>query len=281
MTLDQFPLRNDITLKVHHKSIHGFTWFNKVSPECIAEMDHFIKVVRESSEIAQFWDVGAYHGIFAMTFKYLRPMGVAVAFEPSPILREVCEANCKGSGVFLCTKALSSETGPKNCRSEFQSHIVLGPGLIPGTNCTGTTDPEFVIDRVRGEELDFVPTLMKIDVEGHEGHVLQGLGSKLYFVQHLFIEFHGARIKDDGFTMPQIADILLEAGFNTVHDPLTNRTDPLDHILTYPIDGSEIQRVCISRQASRSSTPVSSEDAPSATNPGATSTVSTSPTVNA
>ena len=247
MTVD-FELRPGIVLRVPEEAVHGFTWFTKVSPECIAEMDLFPIWAKGRR---YFMDIGAYHGMFSIVFAHINPNGgVAVAFEPSDIVRPVLEHAADAyKGRILASKlALSDQAGEMVARTEFQTHVVLSPGNLPGTNCTGPSDPPQTIRRVVGDALGFNPDVIKIDVEGHEVRVVRGMIETIKRNKPtIFIELHGLRIVDDGESMQALVDMLGPLDYVVVEQPHGEALG-MDHLLTYPV-GSQIQRVMLIHSA--------------------------------
>lgn len=238
-----FQLRPDLTIKCSSKAVHGFGWFNKVSPECIAEMNEFLRLSKGKKV---FMDVGAYHGMFTLAFAASNPDGKAYAFEPSPLLFDDLKEGCSAyPNAFPFQVALSDTSGQVEARSEFQSHIVLSPGKLPGTNCSGLTDPDFMVNVTRGDDLGMTDVdLIKIDVEGHEVKVIRGLRDTiLLYRPTIFIELHGLRIVDDGCSIEELINLMKPHNY-AVMETQNGLVFPLEHMLSYPV-GSEIQRVVL------------------------------------
>lgn len=123
-----------------------------------------------------FWDVGAHVG--AVSIKALRDPRIRAchAFEPDPVQAEALAFNLalNGNHGILHRLALSD-------RSEIRA-LYHGPLSNIGLSslAKSTTDSMFSVTCRSGDELVFgdgvsAPDLLKIDVEGWELHVLQGM----------------------------------------------------------------------------------------------------------
>lgn len=143
----------------------------------------------------RFWDVGSYHGHYAVLMAALG--ADAVAFEPGresvPRIRQHAALN--GLSVPVYTVALSDRRG----------RAALGG---PSPNQRGVNDVD-VGDRVttrRGDTITPAPDVVKIDVEGHEQAVLDGLSGHLPGIQRVLVEVHDSgdaasvreRLRDTG-----------------------------------------------------------------------------------
>jgi FkbM family methyltransferase len=158
------------------------------------------------------WDVGANFGLHGLTAKFLRPAARVVCFEPSIEMlgrlwrnRELNVLN-----VDVVNVALSNRTG-------FQT-LFLGPPGNPGmstlspwskTTYAGTC----IVAVSRGDDLVAqglvpAPTVIKLDVEGHELSALEGLIKTLHSPSLRIVVFEDSR---DGDT--EVKALLKEAGF--------------------------------------------------------------------
>jgi FkbM family methyltransferase len=127
-------------------------------------------------------DVGANLGFF--TVFAARRCSSVFAIEPEPTAFERLSSNIALnllSNVRTVNAALSDQTGrgfitrPESDRMIQDSHLA------------GSGHP---IQLTRGDTLDYRPTVIKIDVEGHEIAVLDGLGERLQEVRLMLIEIH-------------------------------------------------------------------------------------------
>lgn len=125
------------------------------------------------------WDVGANFGLHGITAKLLRPASRVVCFEPSPEMlgRLFRNRALNGLDIEIVGAALSNRAG-------FQA-LSLGPPGNPGMSTlspwTGSTySGTLVVAVARGDDLAAgglvpAPTVIKLDVEGHELPALEGM----------------------------------------------------------------------------------------------------------
>jgi FkbM family methyltransferase len=125
------------------------------------------------------WDVGANFGLHGLTAKFLRPAARVVCFEPSVEMFDRLQRNraLNALDVDVVNVALSNHTGTQT--------IFLGPPGNPGMSTlspwseaayAGTS----LVAVSRGDDLVAqgivpAPTVIKLDVEGHELPALEGL----------------------------------------------------------------------------------------------------------
>jgi FkbM family methyltransferase len=156
-------------------------------------------------------DVGAHSGTILREMVRLAPRGRHVAYEPIPALAEGLRARFPGVDV--------REAAVANCggRTSF-NHVVTVPAMsgLRLRQFDGPVQSE-VLD-VRVESLDealpdFVPTFIKIDVEGGELGVLQG-AKRMLGTHRPFVLFeHGKGGADVyGTTSGEVHAVLAEAG---------------------------------------------------------------------
>ncbi|QLD90787.1 FkbM family methyltransferase [Natronomonas salina] len=171
-------------------------------------MEDFVKNVDEGKV---FWDVGANQGIYSMLAAE-QDLDVH-AFEPGEKARSILRENeaLNDVDVNVHSFALSDEDGEKT---------------LAKTGNTGTrslvSDGEQDGDTVqikRGESVDApTPDVMKIDVEGHELKVLDGLGECLDACQLCYVEVH------DDAELDEVETILINHDFDDINhlpDPNT------------------------------------------------------------
>src|ERR1700730_334604 len=155
-------------------------------------------------------DIGAHDGETAVAFDLFLPGAVIYSFEPNPECYQRAVANTAGRGVRLFNVGLSDHTGLET--------FVADPGWdakstfeLDGLSGAGRRLPV-----ARGDDLIDLSRidLLKIDVEGYEGHVLRGLDGILHRVDHLAIEWSLGRAKDNSFR--DLAEILSRHDFDLI-----------------------------------------------------------------
>jgi FkbM family methyltransferase len=141
------------------------------------------KELNNQNDQGWFFDVGANVGLYTWEVRMICPNRNILAFEPDPEnikLLEKTLAKANLQNLEICQSALSNKAGEA---SFFQDT------LTSATGCVGGNDKPWIEQylngasneiRVKTETIDSVakadktPSLIKIDVEGHEVEVLQG-----------------------------------------------------------------------------------------------------------
>jgi len=128
------------------------------------------------------WDVGANIGFYSELFaEAVGPSGKVISFEPSPacvaVLEERLNERPVGALWGVVPVALSNKNG--------EAWLSMGDGDTAPSNHLASTHEASTV-QVRTERGDTVlatrreaPAVIKIDVEGFEGEVLDGMGSML------------------------------------------------------------------------------------------------------
>ncbi len=146
-----------------------------------------------------FWDVGAYHGTYSLVAA-MKGASV-VAFEPhGPNAQRLAKnAVLNDAAIDQYDVALSSEATTRS----------FATGEFPSSEYRITDVGEGSVETVRGDEIHPKPDVVKIDVEGHELDVLDGMVETLEGVRRIVIEVH------DGVSDAAARSRLDEAGFAT------------------------------------------------------------------
>lgn len=167
------------------------------------------------------WDVGAAWGLYTL-FAAKKGADV-IAFEPENKIREELFHNIKindlGRNIFVIPLALSNDSGPVDLHTD-------GPnGNAPSLRQVGRgfngCQPVYGI---RGDELVFrniarPPDVIKIDAEGAEGIIIDGLKGVFdseFKPKHLFIEFHPTMVEKFGTDLQQLVKDLLEYSYKPI-----------------------------------------------------------------
>lgn len=167
----------------------------------------------------QYIDVGANIGATALCAGVLvGPSGRCLAFEPNPVafdrLRRHLEVNGLQGRVEAHPVAIAA--------GESEARLVLaGENMGLGTLAprAGASGPSYSVRTVPGDSfagrLDpGVPTVVKIDVEGYEVQVLEGMGKVLELPEVAVIaEVNESMLRDAGHSEAALLDRFRGAGF--------------------------------------------------------------------
>lgn len=155
------------------------------------------------------WDIGANVGVYTREFlDRVGPSGRVVAIEPVPEHVAQLRALALDGRLTVVAAALADAEGEMPFVVKGQeSHIDDGPDAIAVRVARG--------DSLLGEGL-WAPDLLKIDVEGFEGDVLDGMTLAIATVRGLVIEVHFAALTRRGRASEpaRIVDLLRESGFS-------------------------------------------------------------------
>jgi FkbM family methyltransferase len=163
-------------------------------------------------------DAGANIGMATLRFKKMYPHARIIAFEPQPTVYKFLTQNIVTNGldksVYLVNMALSDYDGKVSFNTTINGVTDCCASLAdtPGGNnkiiVQVTRLPKYINSTV---------SLLKLDIEGSEYHVLRDLeaSGKLKFVERIILEYHPVRDdknKRNGYYKP-IIDILDRNGF--------------------------------------------------------------------
>ena len=190
---------------------------------------HVIKLIYQSvGERGVFWDVGASVGLYAcIVGKAINRGGRVVCFEPEKRSLERLKENVTLNGltnVEICKAALGKTkrtTTLAIARNPSAGTHRLGEGK--SLNKEGVIHQEVVLRRgdeiIKDEDLP-LPNVIKIDVEGFEESVLQGLKGILLNEQCKLVvcEIHFSILesKDDSAAPKRIVEYLEKCGFSNI-----------------------------------------------------------------
>jgi FkbM family methyltransferase len=165
--------------------------------------DAFVELVKPGGVV---YDVGSSLGFFTLlAARLVGPEGMVIAIEPHPANAEGLAANVAANdlgNVTIVREAASGSTG----RAFFDaSSTTLGRVLESGEDESalevGTVTIDDLVARTGAE-----PDVVKIDVEGHEVEVLEGMSRCLENVRPVLIcEMHGRNV--------EVADLLDRVGY--------------------------------------------------------------------
>lgn len=168
------------------------------------QLERFLELVEPGTEV---WDVGANIGLYSVFAAAAG--GRVTAFEPDPSfaarLRRNSELN--GLDVSLAEVALWDAAERLTLYSDGLD------GDSPALASSAAPDGSFETRTARGDDRDPAPDVVKIDVEGAEARVLEGLTGVLDDVSAVFIEVHPGLLDSFGDSEWTCKDTLLAHGF--------------------------------------------------------------------
>jgi FkbM family methyltransferase len=162
------------------------------------------------------WDVGANIGLYTLQFKnWVGASGRVIAFEPDPENARLLNKAIGGlPNISVETIGLSNVGGHATfLRGKDQ----FGTSSMIVRELTGEKSQVIAIesgDAMIVKNGAYVPNLVKIDVEGHELEVLEGMAATLKRpdLRHLFIEVHFATLEAQGrLQVPLAIESLLKS----------------------------------------------------------------------
>lgn len=204
--LDTIVLRPGLSLRAHPDSIKSFQYFCFNNLRAKQELDSFIELSKTKKCLL---DIGALHGIFSLVFAGQDPANRAIALDPSPIafsklLYNINKNQFENIQPIEC--AVSDRPGHLSMSYEWE-HLVASPQAL------------LKIQAKTGDDIcnaqNFNPDIIKIDVEGHEIKVLQGLSETLKnHKPTIFLEFHPSRIREGGDDPRFLAELCEELEYH-------------------------------------------------------------------
>jgi FkbM family methyltransferase len=206
---DEIRLRPGLTLKLHPGSREGFEAFCYRYPEMVEEMNSF---VTQTAGRHALLDVGALHGIFSLVFSAKNPEGRAVAVDASPVAfaRLLYNLHKNRAGhVTPVECALSNRLGVVRMHYEWEQAVAAGTTAgTAGLSVEARTGDDLCAS------LGFRPDVIKIDVEGHEVKVLDGLKATIRDSKPLlFLEIHPTRVTEEGDRLDDVERFLADLGY--------------------------------------------------------------------
>jgi FkbM family methyltransferase len=172
-TINQLPFKvnTDGLDKFYYRLRVEQFWFKE--PETLSWIDNF-------DDICLFWDIGANIGLYSFYCAYKHQGATITAFEPFLLnfnrLKDDIEANGWDNRIRAAYIALSNESGMANFESKQHTvgssggQIGLVSDFVP-TN----TNPVQVTTGDEYSQHDGCPNYVKIDVDGKELQILQGM----------------------------------------------------------------------------------------------------------
>ena len=169
------------------------------------EKDYLKKILSETLEAQVFCDVGGYHGFYSLVSKAEKNYVFEVDPENLETLKKNVELN-PTQDIRIQEKAVWSSNGSVK--------VETGEGGKSNVSSQGLERESVTLDSFFEDRED--PDVVKIDVEGAEGHVLQG-AEQVLEKSHptLFIEFHfDNRLSSFGHSFSELKKFLQDFGYS-------------------------------------------------------------------
>ena len=178
------------------------------------------------------WDIGANIGLYTGQFKErAAPDGIIVAFEPTPSCFEELQVQFSNdSQVVLKNCAIGESDGQITMVIEDNplaaTHRIIKDSLKENLQSVSVLVRSAV--SIVDQEPDLFPNVVKIDVEGHEGNVIDGFSKILSDtrLRCIGIEMHFGLLAERGESgrPKEIEQLLADSGFK-------NRWTDASHLL--------------------------------------------------
>jgi FkbM family methyltransferase len=172
------------------------------------ELDIFRKIVKPGNTVL---DIGANLGIYSIIgSKLVGKDGSIHSFEPVPenlkFLRHNVKQN-KCTNVVVAPIALSDKKGEEKIFIAKKNVGTHSMGQYSSSKDTITVKTDTVMNYVKINKLNV--DIVKMDIEGYEGHVLRGVGKALK-KSTVLTEFTASRLKACGDSPKEIAEVMLK-----------------------------------------------------------------------
>jgi FkbM family methyltransferase len=148
------------------------------------------------------YDLGANVGVSSLYFASLYPKASIYGFEPLPENVEVCLLNYRGisnqSRIFPWAVGAITGQATFACKNDSRGGRLESTHQDPNLQTTSQIQVKIisVADLIDQEGLP-PPDFLKIDVEGAEFDVLEGLKGYVRSIRLIYLETHGAQLRQD------------------------------------------------------------------------------------
>jgi FkbM family methyltransferase len=184
-------------------------------------------------------DIGGHEGVFTLFFaRAVGDIGKVITFEPHPenyqkicenvglnkfdnvVVRQTALGKIKGNGILV---SRPEDYGTASLHAEIKDQILGEKGAKTFSVPIDTLDNQIVENHLPK------PNFVKIDVEGLEHEVLQGMSETIKQCKpKLFIEIHDIYIKNTMGNVKFITDFLIERGYSIYHIESNNLITKID-----------------------------------------------------
>ncbi|WP_128906184.1 FkbM family methyltransferase [Halorubrum amylolyticum] len=206
--------------RFHIPTRNEWTDFRTVKERPI--LDHLVSNLRRDDV---FYDVGANLGLYSCLVADVvtRPV---IAFEPHPGNADRLEDNAdlNGADISVFRRALAESTGEADLTIALDKVGSAGHTLVSdwSPDLESITVPKIRSDELIAQEDLPRPTVFKIDVEGAEQAVLDGLEATLSRpdCRLVYCETHADRLEKQGSSVADIRATLESHGFSVTETPI-------------------------------------------------------------
>lgn len=206
-------VRSEWTTVCHPAAIRHFTVFID-DPEQRNELNAFLDLCTTGM---RFMDVGAHYGLFTLAArKYGGPSAQILCVEASPPAAKILCHNIDLNHYHSSATVLNVALGPTDGQVRLLATGPVGGDffIIPTESRSDTTVVQQRSLASVLKETGFVPTHMKLDIEGFEYEVIES-GVDILRTLHplLFLELHGTALKAREKDPERVIHWLREAGY--------------------------------------------------------------------
>jgi FkbM family methyltransferase len=165
------------------------------------------------------YDIGAHHGLYSVLLA--QKVKRVIAFEPEQQCHAQLEQNLQINGVsnVACYRKAIGSRDAEEILYLGEGVGAINSGQLGADWTTGAREAISLVhgDRFRQSQNLPAPTVLKIDVEGHEGFVLEGLHQSLSLPECRLVccEIHPALLPNP-MTKETVVQTLKNLGFNDV-----------------------------------------------------------------
>ena len=210
---ESVPLRADFAPRCHPTCREYFQVFTE-DPMQAAEFDAFIAHCPRGIKLL---DVGAHHGLFALAAVHFGGLDAeVVCVEASPAAMRVLKINAALNHVTGQIRAVNAAMGGEDGEIKMLTTGPFGGDYLvaaPAGRKDAISIPTKTIATVL-DECQFLPSHVKIDIEGFEFEVVRGamaVLSELHPV--LFLELHGSMMSSRGCDPARVISDLRQCGY--------------------------------------------------------------------
>ncbi len=161
-------------------------------------------------------DVGSHIGLSIIFFKSIFPDSEILGFEPNPVLYEILGRNILNNGITgvkTQQKAISNESNIVPFFIDPTNDMWFSNGSLTQGGWTGMEEstPVSVQSTSLVPYLDRDVDMLKIDVEGSEGKIIDDISSMLNIVKNIVVEYH------PNSNLKKIIKVLEKSGFKLTY----------------------------------------------------------------